>query len=608
MKIPILVVALALLLESALQASQPNVVIFLADDAGWGDYSFSGNKQVHTPNIDSIARGGVSLERFYVCPVCSPTRAEFLTGRYHLRGGVRGVSTGQERLDLDEKTLADAFKAAGYATGAFGKWHNGSQWPYHPMARGFDEYFGYSAGHWGEYFDPPLEENGRMIRTSGYIVDVCTDRAMGFIDRNKNKPFFCFVPFTTPHSPWAVPSPDWERFKDKSIAQTATDPRREALDETRCALAMLENQDTNVGRILSKLTEHQLEDNTLILYFSDNGPNSFRWTGGMKGKKGSTDEGGVRSVCYLKWPAKLPAGHRVDQISAAIDLLPTLTGLTQIQRVGDKPLDGRDLTPLLLKTTQVLNPEQPIVWPDRMIYSTWSGAVSVRTQSHRLDSAGKLFDMRTDPGQTQPINDREPAIAAQLQESVKSWQKEMQAISEQKRRERPIPKMIGTAFGVDERPIPVGYREFPSAMLPARDGEPGGGVQRSGSAPNCSYFVNWSTKEDSMVWFLDVHQAGTYEVTIDYTCKIPDVGSTIELSFQDARLNGKVVQGWDPPLYSNQDTLPRPNGESKMKEFKTMKLGEIAMPAVKGLLTLRAIDIPGKTVMDVRRITLTLLP
>ena len=282
--------------------SQPNVVIFLADDAGWGDYSQSGNRQVNTPNIDSIAKAGVSLDRFYVCPVCTPTRAEFLTGRYHLRGGVRGVSTGQERLDLDERTIADAFKAAGYATGAFGKWHNGSQWPFHPMARGFDEYFGHSAGHWGEYFDAPLEENGQMIRTKGYIVDVCTDRALDFIDKNKDKPFLCYIPFTTPHSPWAAPPDDWQRFKDRSISQTATDPTKEAVDQTRCALAMMENQDRNVGRVLSKLKECNLNDNTMVLYFSDNGPNSMRWNGGMKGKKGTTDEGGVRSVCYLAGP------------------------------------------------------------------------------------------------------------------------------------------------------------------------------------------------------------------------------------------------------------------------------------------------------------------
>ncbi|MEY4190810.1 MAG: Arylsulfatase, partial [Planctomycetota bacterium] len=123
-------------------ADKPNVVVFLADDSGWGDYSINGNSNLNTPNIDSIAKQGVTLDRFYVCPVCSPTRAEFLTGRYHPRCGVRGVSTGQERLNLDEKTIANAFANAGYATGAFGKWHNGSQWPYHPNARGFQEYYG----------------------------------------------------------------------------------------------------------------------------------------------------------------------------------------------------------------------------------------------------------------------------------------------------------------------------------------------------------------------------------------------------------------------------------------------------------------------------------
>lgn len=215
-------------------SARPNVVVFLADDAGWGDYGHSGNTQIRTPQIDSIASSGVSLEQFYVCPLCAPTRAEFLTGRYYLRGGVRGVSTGQERLDLGEKTIADAFRAAGYATGAFGKWHNGSQWPYHPVARGFDEYFGHTAGHWGEYFDAPLEDSqGHIVRTHGYIADVCTDRVLAFIEKNRNRPFFCYVPFTTPHSPWAVPDEYWQRFKNKPITQRATLPEQEDLDQTR---------------------------------------------------------------------------------------------------------------------------------------------------------------------------------------------------------------------------------------------------------------------------------------------------------------------------------------------------------------------------------------
>jgi arylsulfatase A-like enzyme len=589
---PRVVVLLVLLVSSWVAAAahaRPNVVIFLADDAGWGDYSHSGNTQLRTPHIDSLARAGVSLDRFFVQPVCAPTRAEFLTGRYHPRGGVRGVSTGQERLDLSEKTLADVFKAAGYATGCFGKWHNGSQWPYHPMARGFDEYFGHTSGHWGEYFDAPLEENGRMIRTTGYIVDVCTDRALAFIEKHRAKPFLCYVPFTTPHSPWAAPEQDWERFKDKPITQRATDASREADDETRCALAMMENQDMNVGRVLAKLRAHGIEENTIVLYFSDNGPNGNRWTGGMKGRKGHTDEGGVRSVCYVRWPAKLPAGHTVTQIAGAIDLLPTLTSLAGVKRVGDHPLDGRDLTPLLTR--------QQVEWPDRMIFNTWSGNVSVRTQRHRLDNAGRLFDMVADPGQTKPVNDAQPELAAHLVAAVQQWRGEMFGAT--------MPSKAG-GNAVDPRPIPVGYREFPITMLPARDGEPRGGVKRSSGAPNCSYFVNWTSRDDSMVWLLDVHTAGHYEVSIDYTCPLPDAGSTVELSFKDARLVGKVAPGWDPPLYTNQDTLPRPPGESQMKEFRTLRLGEMELPAGQSPLTLRALEIPGKSVMDVRRVTLTL--
>ena len=171
-----------------------------------------------------------------------------------------------------------------------------------------------------------------------------------------------------------MPDEYWQRFKDKPITQRATVPDQEVLDQTRCALAMIENQDWNVGRVLAKLREHGLEDNTIVLYFSDNGPNSWRWNGGMKGRKGSTDEGGVRSRLLPPLAgASCRPGTRSTQISGAIDLLPTLTSLAGIPRVGDKPLDGRDLSPLLLK--------QDVDWPDRMIFSAWNQNVSVRTQT-----------------------------------------------------------------------------------------------------------------------------------------------------------------------------------------------------------------------------------
>ena len=591
-------IVLSLTALQNVNARQPNIVVFLADDAGWGDYGINGNRQLSTPNIDRIAREGATLDRFYVCPVCSPTRAEWLTGRYHLRGGVVGVSTGQERLDLDEKTIADSFKAAGYATGAFGKWHNGSQWPYHPMARGFDEYFGHTAGHWGEYFDPELEHNGKMGRHQGYIVDICTDRAIDFIDRHHDKPFLCYVPFTTPHSPWAVPEEDWSRFKDKPITQRATVVDREVIDETRCALAMVENQDRNVGRILDELERKGVLDDTIVFYFSDNGPNTMRFNGQMKGKKGTTDEGGVRVPGLIRWPRKIAAGVVVPQIAGAIDLLPTLLSLADVKRVGDKPLDGADLSPLLTKAAANVD------WPARMIFSTWAGKTSVRTDQYRLDDKGLLYDMIADPGQTTDRSGDHPEIATALRQAVTKWEAEMKAEAT-KKQAAASGQNARQRSQVDPRPIHVGFKQFPITILPARDGEPRGNVKRSSNAPNSSYFVNWTSTDDSIVWKVTVQNAGRYDVTIDYTCPVADAGSEIELSFGSSSLQGLVTPGWDPPLYDNQDTLPRPPAESKMKPFRTLSLDQIELPAGAGELQLRAVKLPGKSVMDLRRITLT---
>lgn len=590
-----LLLLLGLLGGTAIEASArpPNVVVLLADDAGWGDYSFNGNRQLATPHIDAIARSGAHFDRFFVQPVCSPTRSEFLTGRYHRRLGVTGVSTGQERMDLAEKTVADSFRAAGYATGIFGKWHNGSQWPYHPLARGFDTFRGYSSGHWGEYFDAPLEHDGVMRPSQGYIVDVLTDHALRFIAEHRARSFFCFIPFTTPHSPWSPPAADWTRFRGKPLGQLATLADKEQPDQTRCARAMLENQDRNVGRILARLKELDLEGDTIVVYFSDNGPNSHRWTGGMKGIKGSTDEGGVRSPLFIRWPGKITAGSQVKPIAGAIDLSPTLHALAGVKRVGDRPLDGRDLSALLLKGVDA-------DWAPRRLFQTWAGQVSVRTETHRLDAAGNLFDLTADPGQTTPLQSKQPELARELTAAVAAWRQEMGAPAGGKGKSAGV-------VGVDPRPIGVGYREFPITMLPARDGTPLGELRRSAKAPNSSYFVNWTKPTDAAVWNVEVMTAGTYLVTLDYTCPAADVGATLELRVGERRLRGKVTEAWDPALLTDQDVVPRStHGESLMKPFRTMTLGEIALEPGRAALELRAIDIPGRGVMDLRRVTLTL--
>ena len=568
--------------DSAQRADRPNVIVILTDDQGWGDLSIHGNTNLSTPHIDSLGRDGALFDRFFVCPVCSPTRAEFLTGRYHPRGNVWNVSTGGERLDLDEKTIGDTFKAAGYATAAFGKWHNGSQYPYHPNARGFDEYYGFCSGHWGDYFDAPLEHNGKIVRGNGFMVDDLTDHALTFIETNRQRPFLCYLPLNTPHTPMQVPDRFHDKFQSAELKLRHDGPQPEDLAMTRAALAMCENIDWNVGRLLARLNELNLAENTIVVYFSDNGPNSFRWNGGMKGRKASTDEGGVRSPLLIRWPAKIPAGTKVTQITGAIDLLSTLTELTGVKLVGDKPLDGLSLVPLLTRSAAA--------WPDRMIFSHWGGNVSVRSQQYRLDGTGKLFDMTADPGQKRDLSVQRPDETRRLTQAVADWRRDV--LSEMQR---------------VVHPFTVGHREFRTTILPARDGVPTGNVRRSAKAPNCSFFTNWTGLNDRMTWDIAVATSGRYAVEIYYTCAAENIGSTIELSLGKNTLSGQVSEAHDPPLRGTEhDRYPR-DGESLVKDFRPMKLGEIPLDQEHGLLTLRATKITGKEVMEVRALVLTLL-
>ncbi|MFO0902976.1 MAG: arylsulfatase [Pirellulales bacterium] len=565
------------------RAERPNVVVFLSDDQGWGDLSVHGNRQLQTPHIDSLARDGVALERFYVCALCAPTRAEFLTGRYHPRGGVTGVSTGQERLNPDAPTIADAFRKAGYATGAFGKWHNGSQWPYHPRARGFDEYYGFTSGHWGEYFDAPLEHDGRLVRGQGFIADDFTSRALEFIERHRERPFFCYVAFNTPHSPFCVPQKYWERFRNREITQRGSEGDKETIDVTRAVLAMCENLDDNVGRVLQRLEKLDLTNDTIVVFFCDNGPNSARWNGGMKGRKGTVDEGGVRSPCFFRWPGKLPAGQSVRPLASVLDLLPTLASLAQVSLAQHPPLDGRDLAPLLRDASAI--------WPERTLFQYNSGRLSARTDQFRLDPRGALYDMQSDPGQTRDAAREHPDVAARLKAECAAWRRDV----------------LSGIKDVDDRPFTVGRREWPTTWLPARDGVPHGGVRRSAPAPNCSYFVHWTQPDDRITWDIEVHTPGRYKVSIWYTCAESDAGSKIEWRWQDARLEGRVEQAWDPPLITNQDVIPRPAAESLLKPFQPLVLGTVSLPAGRGLAELRALEIPGREVMHLRAIQLRLL-
>jgi arylsulfatase A-like enzyme len=561
------------------KTKRPNFILILTDDQGWGDLSVNGNKNLSTPNIDRLAQTGVTFDRFFVCPVCSPTRAEILTGRYHVRGGVYSTSTGGERLDLDETTIADVFKKTGYATAAYGKWHNGMQPPYHPNARGFDDYYGFCSGHWGNYFSPMLEHNGKIVKGKGYLTDDLTDHGLSFIDKHKDKPFFLYLPYNIPHSPMQVPDKWWDRLKDKPITMQHRDPEKEDQQFTRAALAMCENIDYNVGRIVDKVERSGLSENTVIIYLSDNGPNSWRWNDGMKGRKASTDEGGVRSPMIMNWQGKFKPGKSVKQIAAAIDLLPTLADMANIKPRIDKQLDGVSLKPLLLQD----NP----AWQDRLIFTHWSQKVSVRSQRYRLDHTNQLFDMQNDPSQTTDITLQKPDVADKLQKAKQKWQQEV--LSELSRK--------------PNRPITIGYPGYQYTQVPARDGKSSGNIKRSSRHPNCSYFTNWISTEDEITFDVEALSTGDFEVEIYYTCPAKDVGAVFELSFGEEKVIGKITEPHDPPLIGDQNNRTRMD-ESYVKDFKPLKIGTIHLKKGKETLKLKALQIPGSQVMDFRLLML----
>jgi len=560
--------------------ARPNVVIFLADDQGWGDLSYHGNRDLSTPHIDSLAKEGTRFDRFFVGSVCAPTRAAMLTGRTHLRTGVTGVSTGRERFHVDELTMGEIFKGAGYATGAFGKWHNGTQYPNHPNARGFDQYYGFTSGHWGQYFSPMLDHNGTFVKGEGYITDDLTNKAMEFIGEQAKakKPFLAYLPYCTPHSPMQVPDEYWDRFAKKDLVMKHRDPKLEQPLHKKAALAMVENIDWNVGRVLKQLDDLGVADDTIVIYFSDNGPNGFRWNDDMKGKKGTVDEGGLRVPFFIRWPGKIPADSEVEEIADAIDILPTLTDLAGIARPEPKPIDGVSLKPLIMK--------EGGEWPERILYSTFRGKTSLRTQRYRLSNRNELFEMEKDPGQRRDISGEEKEKTAELIALKEAWYESV----------RPKGKEI--------RSFTVGYPGSPYTQLPARDGEASGGIKRSSVHPNCSYFLNWASVEDRITWDVEVATAGRYRAEIRYTCPEGDLGSEIELSFGESKVSGKVTVPHDPPLIGESDDR-FPRDESYVKDFKAMALGVIELKKGVGDLTLRALKIPGRQAMEVRLLRLT---
>lgn len=563
-------------------ARQPNVLVFMADDQGWGDLSRHGNKNLQTPRLDRLAAEGASFRRFYVQPVCAPTRAEFLTGRYHPRVGVSGVSQGRERLDADCPTIADDFRAAGYATAAFGKWHSGTQPPYHPRCRGFDEFYGFTSGHWGQYFDFWLDQNSRMVKGTGYAANDFADHAIEFASAHRDRPFFALVAFNTPHSPMQVPDRWWARHAKQQLELHGSDPSREDVPHTRAALAMSENLDWNVGRVLDALDELGLRDDTIVVFLSDNGPNGHRWNGGLRGIKGSTDEGGVRSPLLIRWPGRIPADRAIAGPAAAIDLLPTLTALARVTIAEVDALDGEDLSSWLVE-------DQSKRSITRTLFSHWSGRTAARDDRYLLAANGGLYDLTQDPNQEHDLRAEAPEVAARLAAEVLQWR-----------------RSTGADHPADTRPFTVGHASQATTHLPVRDAEGRGAVKRSNRYPNCTYFSNWQSESDRVVWDLEVLEPGRYEALV--YASVPDeaVGSALVLEGEnrlEARLNRATNTS---PLGADQDRVPR--SEGLVRDFEPIRLGVIEMLQGRQELKLGLTNAGGCRELALWQLSLTRLP
>ncbi|MAV04811.1 MAG: N-acetylgalactosamine 6-sulfate sulfatase [Flavobacteriaceae bacterium] len=553
---------------------KPNILIFLTDDQGWGDLSFNGNSNLSTPNIDGIANNGAAFDRFYVSPVCSPTRAELLTGKFFIRSGVNGVTRGYERMNLDHSLISDYFKEKDYRTGVFGKWHNGSQPPYHPNSRGFDEFYGFTSGHWGNYYDPVLENNGEITRGKGYISDDITNKAISFI-KNSKKPFFTYVSYNTPHSPMQVPD---SYLKDKNIVLKGRYSDKENVKKTEAALAMVENLDYNVGKVIDSLKKYKLYDNTIIIYLSDNGPNGNRWNNDLKERKGSTNEGGVRVPFFIQWPKKIPSGIRVSQISSVLDIFPTLIELTNNSSEID--FDGLSFKKYL--------EDQKFKDDQRKIFSYWNNKISVRNNRFILDNQNNLFDLKVDHQQEIVVNNKFTKEYNELKKAKNVWKNTV--VDKYKK-------------SIKRRRFTVNDLESVYTHLPARDAEITGELKRSSIHANCSFIENWENKEDYIYWDVEVLSSGKSNVELYYTLPENSVGTEIAIEYEDQIIYKELKTFHDPKLQGYEKDIVK-RIESYTKEFNKVAIGDIDFKKGSSVLKLKTSKKTGKNSIDFRLLVL----
>ncbi|MCL6265983.1 arylsulfatase [Flagellimonas myxillae] len=453
--------------QEEMKENPPNIILILTDDQGYGDISAHGSPDVVTPNMDKLKSQGISLDDFQVSPTCAPTRSAILTGRHPFKNGITHTILERERLALNIATLPEVLKRGNYSSGIFGKWHLGDQPEYQPESRGFDEVFIHGGGGIGQaypgscadapnnkYFDPTIKHNGTFVKTQGFCTDVFFTQALSWIKQQlkEDQPFFAYIPTNAPHGPFIAP----ESYKSKFVEQGYP-------EKAQGFYGMIENIDDNLGRLMEKLQDWEIADNTILIFMSDNGKTwggqntvhgEITYNAGMKGFKGSAHEGGTRVPFFIRWPKKFAAGKKIEVLLNHYDMLPTLADVADIDISNIADLDGKSFLPLLMggefegkdryrfvhggrwplnpknfngqdkpndpkveNVSKQFGKDEQSANPENSKYKN----VAVRNEQYRFVNNTELYDMLLDPGQTTDIASQHPEVVDQLQKVYNDW-------------------------------------------------------------------------------------------------------------------------------------------------------------------------------------------
>lgn len=570
------------------RSAKPNVVLIVTDDQGWWDLGVHGNKIVETPTIDRLAAEGVRLSHYYVSPVCTPTRAALLTGRHYQRTGAFDTYMGRDTMRDEEVTIAEVLRGTGYRTGLVGKWHLGRYMKYHPNNQGFDEFFGFwQYGFINDYFDTgETFEGNERVDSTGYVTDVLTDRALAFVEQNRDRPFFLELAYNAPHHPYLVPDRYTEKYLKKGL------PLREAQ-----IYGMVNSIDDNIARVLKTIDDNGLGENTVVIFMSDNGGVSRHFKAGLRGGKGSVYEGGVRAPFVARYPGKFPAGAVIDAMAQHIDVLPTLCELTGTPLPEKNKLDGRSILPLLVNGKgeslheylfhqwNRLRPvmDVPALSATALGSSDGGGALPswavrdrrgyklvVTADTKTRSTKYELFDLRSDPGETKDIAAANTEIVRRFRDEFARWFADVTA---------------GQSFG--RVPIEVGRADENPVELDLLWSEAvGTKVNPTYREYNRDIVNGWTQTGDSIKWQVDVTRPGRYEVILNYGCAPADAGSRLRVSAGSSKLE-----------HTTQATAGR-------ELFRPLTVGTIDLTRGRATLEIKPLKITGKELFALHKVWL----